>query len=128
MTQERKFTLDNWQNRKYVTQDGRPARIICVDAKYHTNLCDFPIVALVQDINCNELPHAYNKYGSYGAVINHALDLQDAPEEHTVWVNVYHDRGTWGRVFNSKYDVDSFAVEGRIARVKVTYKEGQMDE
>jgi hypothetical protein len=120
------FTLDNWANRKYVTRDGRPARIVCVDAaNYH------PIVALVEEVEGYEYPHRYDKDGRYITGSDGKDDLQDVPEEHTVWF-VHEKNAYLPHPFPNKEEADAYRSRWPkreiSAIVKVTYKEGQMDE
>jgi hypothetical protein len=128
------FTLDNWQNRKYVTRDGRSARIVCVECKI--SKFEPSIVALIYfKENDIEIPFCLDRDGSYEEGRLHDLDLQDAPIEHTVRVHIYPENGgnripcICSSEKNHSITENAGLLFGDIvARVKVTYKEGQMDE
>lgn len=82
----KQFNLEEYltnPNRKIVTRDGRNARIIYIDAKG-----DYPIVALIENIQNNEMPFSYTKDGIHKTNII-SKDLFFAPEKHEGWVNIF---------------------------------------
>ena len=70
---------------KVVTRDGKPARIVCTDAKGR-----YPVVALVYNEKDNrEVSHFYRENGCYlEGGINHK-DLFFETTKHTGWINIY---------------------------------------
>lgn len=73
-------------NRKVVTRDGHPIRIICTD---HDNI-SYPIVGAIKGY---EFPFCFGEDGYVvGSNCNDANDLFFAPEKHEGWMNVYRDR------------------------------------
>ena len=87
------------------TRDGRKARIICFDRKfYHDDGYNYPIVAMVNGSNDNELVHAYTQDGLLVGNMKGDLDLMMLPEKKEGWVNVYKD---------SVYDTKDEALIGR---------------
>jgi len=55
-------------------------------------------------------------------------DLIDVPVERTVWMNIYGRPSLTTLLFPTKEEADDRATISRVARVKVTYTEGQFDE
>ena len=70
---------------KVVTRDGKPARIVCTDAKGR-----YPVVALVYNEKENkEVSHLYRENGScHDDGINNK-DLFFETTKHAGWVNIY---------------------------------------
>ena len=101
------------------TRDGRPARIVCTDARG-----TFPVVALVADEDGDESPREYTLSGHVhsGAAPNN-LDLINAPERHVRWVNVYSAGGCTGH--KTRHDADTWNDSGRIACVRLEFEEGE---
>lgn len=75
--------------RKIVTRDGRPARIICTEAKGN-----YPVVALILNEG-GEVPESYNEKGTYLNSNKSDNDLFFAPTKREGFVNVYY--------YNKKY-------------------------
>nr|DAG92112.1 MAG TPA: hypothetical protein [Herelleviridae sp.] len=51
------FNLEEYlknPNRKIVTRDGRAVRIICTDRKFEFSNAQYPVIALIKDLNGNE--------------------------------------------------------------------------
>ena len=83
----KEFNLEEYlenPERKVVTRDGRPVRIICTDRKGAT-----PIIALVNDGLSEELGHAFYSDGKFFRDGGDELDLFFAPEKHEGWMNLY---------------------------------------
>lgn len=66
------------------TRDGRPVRILCLDAKNDR----YPIVALVDD-DGEEGAYLYDKNGCFFTKKDSINDLMMAGEKHTGWINIY---------------------------------------
>lgn len=80
-------------DRKVITRDGRPARIVCTDAKNGR-----PIIALILEKDGTEAVCSYNARGEYWR--NNELtdtDLMFAPTKKEGWVNVYDSQIAGGR-------------------------------
>lgn len=73
------------------TRDGKPVRILCTDRKYSS-----PIVGLVPLNNNIEEVRSWNAFGRYfpNSSRPHSLDLVNAPEKISGWVNVYENKRT----------------------------------
>lgn len=70
--------------RKVVTRDGRPVRIICTDRKGAT-----PIIALVHNADDGqEIGYAFYPDGKYFIDKDDEFDLFFAPEKHEGWINL----------------------------------------
>lgn len=85
----RKFNLEEYlanPDRKVVTRDGRPVRIICTDKLGAT-----PVVALFPHTDKKtELVLSYTTEGKVCGINRElCLDLMFAPEKKEGWVNVY---------------------------------------
>ena len=114
------FNLEEYlknPERKIVTRDGRPVRIICTDAK---GIC--PVVGLVAYENY-ELAFNVMKDGRIDGI----LDLFFAPEKREGWVNVYKwgdDYRYTGNVFSSKEKALK-SVQGcdGVATIKIEWEE-----
>ena len=72
--------------RKVVTRDARPVRIICTDRK---GLDVKPIVALITLPNCDEIVKCFWDNGIETAGSEDKNDLFFAPEKHEGWMNLY---------------------------------------
>lgn len=85
----KEFSLEEYlenPERKVVTRDGRPVRIICTDRKGAT-----PIIALVNDGLSEELGHVFYSNGKIFSDEDNELDLFFAPTKHEGWINIYAD-------------------------------------
>lgn len=119
------FTLEEYlkdPERKVVTKDGRPARIICTDKKGN-----YPIVALVErydgagedDFSVTKDGRCYNNGYSY-------KDLFFAPEKHEGWATIYGKFLT-GEIFSTKEEAEEsvkrHGTKGFVAIAKVEWEE-----
>ena len=97
--------------RKIVTRDGRPVRIICTDRKGAT-----PIIALVNDGLSEELGHAFYSDGKIFSDEDNELDLFFAPEKHEGWINIYADINDnshpGNHIFESKEEAEEEGEKG----------------
>lgn len=69
------------------TRDGRLVRIVCWDSKQ----VGYPIIGLIKDEMCGELPARYTKQGESIPGISTDDDLFMAPEKKEGWINLYKD-------------------------------------
>lgn len=104
------------------TRDGRKVRILCTDRKGWT-----PIVGLIID-DSGETIETWSSDGAFkrDGSKNNPLDLVNS-NDGTFWVNVYSG-GVSGSTHTTREAADSWAAEGRLARIKVLWREGQFDE
>lgn len=87
--------------RKVVTRDGSPVRIICID---RAGMNTKPIVALLLLPNGDEVIKSYWEDGIETAGSEGGNDLFFAPTKHTGWVNIYYRSQAMicGLVYKSK--------------------------
>lgn len=82
----KQFNLEEYNknpNRKVVTRDGHPVRIICTD---HDNI-SYPIVGAIKGY---DFPFCFGEDGYVvGSKCNDANDLFFTTEKHEGWVNIY---------------------------------------
>lgn len=103
----KQFSLSEYlknPSRKVVTREGKPARIVCTDAKGK-----YPVVALITTEENFEIAHHFKEDGTY---IDGAVNLSDlffTTEKHEGWLNVYlvNDARTGcgfeaGAIYNTK--------------------------
>ena len=123
----KEFSLEEYlenPERKVVTRDGRPVRIICTDRKGAT-----PIIALVNDGLSEELGHAFYSDGKIFSDEDNELDLFFAPEKHEGWIiiNKWADgeRDTNGIIYHTKLDIPDIPIVGgkRVATIKIEWEE-----
>ena len=72
-------------SRKVVTRDGRPARIICTDAKGK-----YSVIALVETAD-TEITYKFNAEGKFLDGSEDNRDLFFASEKREGWVNIYRN-------------------------------------
>ena len=72
-------------SRNVVTRDGRPARIICTDAKGK-----YSVIALVETDD-TEITYKFNAEGKYLDGDEDNRDLFFASEKREGWVNIYRN-------------------------------------
>lgn len=70
------------------TRDGRPVRILCYDKKDD----DYPIVALIEEVNCDtEVIEDYTIGGKFDVhILRSDNDLVMATTKKEGWINLYH--------------------------------------
>lgn len=107
------------------TRDGRKARIICFNAK---TLCDYPIIALVEnaDNSIYEAAYSFSDKGEYlrGNIRN--IDLVIPLEEHEGWVNIYRNAGIVSarHIYNTREEaMESAEEDDYIDTVRVVWYE-----
>ena len=115
--------LTDWQNKKYTTRDGRPVRILCVDAK--RKACIIGLV-LIKETD-EETPVAWYQDGSYTVYSKpDDYDLINAKAKKEGWVNVWKGSEifTGHTVFNSEEEALSIRTGCiRLACVKIEWEE-----
>lgn len=126
----KQFSLEEYlknPNRKVVTRDSRPARIICTDVKNER-----PIIALIKERDDTETICTYNTQGKFRTNNECSnLDLMFAPTKKEGWVNVFRDGSGSGYkyavIFNSEQEARNDVVEnGRcdyITTTKIEWEE-----
>lgn len=83
----KRFNLKEYlanQQRKVVTRDGNPVRILCTDAKG-----DYPVVVLVSYNDERESPESYTENGLYDIADEGSKDLFFVPEKKVIYGNLY---------------------------------------
>lgn len=101
------------------TRDGHHARIICTDKRGA-----YPIVALVSDGGI-ESPCTYTINGEFSTSReNTPLDLINAPERKTRWLNVYDD--VTSESHNSRGDADKARSPDALGLVSLTFEGGKL--
>ena len=90
----KQFNLEEYlanPSRKIVTREGKPARIICTDAKFEK----YQVLALITKKDGQESLATFDTSGKSCSGYNSHLDLFFAPEKHEGWVNVYKSGIGW---------------------------------
>ena len=104
-----KITMDG----KYQTRDGRPVRVLCVDAE-----CGQPVVAIVAGyiLLQFESDGRFFRNGDYQS----EFDLIPVPEKRRIkfWVNVYEPFRT-SVIHEDKASADAYANPDRIACLEI---------
>ena len=109
--------------RKVVTRDGRPVRIICTDRK---GLDVKPIVALITLPNCDEIVKCFWDNGIETAGSKDKNDLFFFPAKYERWINIYGNSiyypGT--KMYNTEQEAKVMRGTGAyVATVKVEWEE-----
>ena len=118
------FNLEEYlanPNRKVITRDGRNARIIHIDAKG-----DYPIIALIENIQNNEMPFSYTKDGIHKTNIIDSKDLFFVPEKREGWTNVYEEgtnRYLDGCICSTEEEAKRIRGCGYITTIKIEWEE-----
>lgn len=120
----KQFSLEEFlknPNRKVVTREGRPVRIICTDFNNER----LPVIGEIQG---ETNPLSFTDKGRFSRYFNDddSFDLFFAPEMKVGWVNVYHEdnRLKCGNVYNTESEAK---LHGRnvncLATVKIEWEE-----
>ena len=113
--------------RKVVTRDGRPVRIICTDCKVAQ-----PIIAIVNEGRPHMIITSFWKNGRHiSNSTKNDLDLFFALTKHEAWINLYRDCSTGGkypgcRLFNTEKEAKQGVAikdDRYIATIKIEWKE-----
>ena len=104
--------------------DGRPARLVCSD-------CDniYSHIVLVR-FHDGEAAY-YCKSDGSANICQLIVNVPEPPKVHELWLNVYrYADETVAYTHSSRQIADAIIEqpENRIARIKVTFTEGQFDE
>lgn len=120
-------------SKRYITRDGRPARVLCVDKKGQ-----YPVVAVVlcggngPETAKEEVVYAYDTKGSYCGAMKewdggkylgtcHVLDLIEAPLVTVRYANVFGDHIDETFYLSSKEADDSSGFSDFKGRLKLTF-------
>lgn len=109
--------------RKVVTRDGRPVRIICTDRK---GLDVKPIVALITLPNCDEIVKCFWSDGIEVRGEEDKNDLFFFPAKYERWINIYGNSiyypGT--KMYNTEQEAKEMRGTGAyVATIKVEWEE-----
>lgn len=88
------FNLEEYlanPSKKIVTREGKPARIICTDAKFEK----YQVLALITKKDGQEFLATFDTSGKYSSGYNSHLDLFFTTEKHEGWVNMYKSGFGW---------------------------------
>lgn len=83
----KEFNLEEYlknPDRRVVTRDGLPVRIVCTDMK-----SDVPIIALLPITDDEETVYYYYPNGRYYTDVEDVHDLMFAPIKKEGWVNIH---------------------------------------
>lgn len=105
---------------KVCTRDGRPARIVCFDAK-----SKYPILALIMRGDGKESPYTYTIDGHFRDVADFPSDLFMSSTKHEGWVNIYREYGLY---VLGIYETEAMAKQeiipsGYVATAKIEWEE-----
>ena len=123
------FNLEEYlanPSKKIVTREGKPARIICTDAKFEK----YPLVALITKKNGREFIAIFDTLGKYHCKHDSYLDLFFAPEKKEGWINIFkgvsdnHFLG-YTCIFKTKENAEEGrkGVSGYITTIKIEWEE-----
>ena len=119
------FNLEEYlanPSRKIVTREGKPARIICTDAKSEK----YQVVALVTKKGGQEVIATFDTSGKYRSGYNSHLDLFFATEKHEGWTNVYEEgtnRYLDGCICSTEEEAKRIRGCGYITTIKIEWEE-----
>ena len=119
------FNLEEYlanPTRKVVTREGKPARIICTDAKFEK----YPLVALITKKDGQEFIAIFDTLGKYHCKHYSYLDLFFAPEKHEGWTNVYEEgtnRYLDGCICSTEEEAKRIRGCGYITTIKIEWEE-----
>ena len=117
-------------SRKVVTREGKPARIICIDAKReHFGEGPHPVVALVEEKKNQETIYCYGSDGIFREGYKYGHDLFFAPVKCEGWINIYKcvnviDERTGNVIFKTKEEaLDNILSTNYIDTVHIEWEE-----
>ena len=119
------FNLEEYlanPTRKVVTREGKPARIICTDAKFEK----YPLVALITKKDGQEFIAIFDTLGKYHCKHYSYLDLFFATEKHEGWTNVYEEgtnRYLDGCICSTEEEAKRIRGCGYITTIKIEWEE-----
>ena len=86
----KQFSLEEFKknpNRKVVTRDGRPVKILCTDA-----VGSYPIIALIRSLDNEDYPWRVRKDGAILENEENENDLFFDVEKKEGYINLYHSK------------------------------------
>ena len=114
-------------DRKVVTRDGRPVRIVCTDRKGGG---DQPVVALfpASQKYLGEIVCTFCANGEFAMGTESDYDLFFAPEKHEGWVNIIRDMVhnevyCGNMIYASKEEAERIANNATLATAKIEWEE-----
>ena len=117
-------------SRKVVTREGKPARIICIDAKReHFGEGPHPVVALVEEKKNQETIYCYGSDGIFREGYKYGHDLFFAPVKCEGWINIYKcvnviDERTGNVIFKTKEEaLDNILSTNYIDTIHIEWEE-----
>ena len=120
------FNLEEYltnPSKKVVTREGKPARIICTDARG-----EYPVIALIEHYQETlDVTFSFTKDGKWCTDgTNSNKDLFFAPEKHEGWTNVY-EKGTNryldGCICSTEEEAKRIRGYGYITTIKIEWEE-----
>lgn len=118
----KQFNLEEYlanPNRKVVSREGRPVRILCTDL----DDADYPVAAAIGNIN----PTTFTPNGQFQFGVETKYDLFFAPEKHEGWVNIYrhikYGDSFCGSVYASVEEAKEHATSVVVATTKIEWEE-----
>ena len=105
------FNLEEYlanPSKKIVTREGKPARIICTDAKFEK----YQVLALITKKDGQEMLAILDTSGKFRSGYDSHLDLFFATEKHEGWLNIYRGESGFclrGNPYKSKEEADEVA-------------------
>ena len=120
------FNLEEYltnPSKKVVTREGKPARIICTDARG-----EYPVIALIEHYQETlDITFSFTKDGKWCTDgTNSNKDLFFAPEKHEGWTNVYEEgtnRYLDGCICSTEEEAKRIRGYGYITTIKIEWEE-----
>ena len=120
------FNLEEYltnPSKKVVTREGKPARIICTDARG-----EYPVIALIEHYQETlDVTFSFTKDGKWCTDgTNSNKDLFFAPEKHEGWTNVYEEgtnRYLDGCICSTEEEAKRIRGYGYITTIKIEWEE-----
>lgn len=117
--------LNDWQNKKYTTRNGKPVRILCIDMKQE----HYQIVGLVSHDGKSEEIETWTIDGRYRFVRSEGESLSDLINAKTKcegWVNLSRDPAYpayAGFVYPTEKLAKAYESTDRIATIRIEWEE-----
>lgn len=109
-------------DKQYQTRNGRRAKILAVDVKD----ADYTVAAIVERFDGTEGVETFTNEGRHIRSEKGGMDLIEIKSKRVMWVNVYND--DLFVYHRDRAHCDKNAEDGRIARLRIEFTEGQFDE
>ena len=123
----KQFNLEEYlanPSKKIVTREGKPARIICTDARG-----EYPVIALIEHYQETlDVTFSFTKDGKWDTNgTNSNKDLFFAPEKHEGWINLYKSGISWSlgtSIWQTEEEAKKWAgVADYITTIKIEWEE-----